>query len=108
MDTVTVFELRGPIAHYRRPDTLGTHATYPFLPRTALRGLVGAILGLEDLPAEALWLAVAYGRGNRRPGAKPARQKMDRYRPERVFPPADFGGVGRQPALPRLLRWAPL
>ena len=53
MDTVTVFELRGPIAHYRRPDTLGTHATYPFLPRTALRGLVGAILGLEDLPAEA-------------------------------------------------------
>jgi CRISPR-associated protein Cas5h len=55
---VVVFELRGPIAHFRRPDTLGTHATYPFIPRTALRGLVAGILGLDvwqsdqQLPAE--------------------------------------------------------
>jgi CRISPR-associated protein Cas5h len=59
MDSVAVFELRGPIAHYRRPDTLGTHASYPFIPRTALRGLIGSVLGLEYrsdgdiLPAES-------------------------------------------------------
>jgi len=60
MDTIVVFELRGSLAHYRRPDTLGTHASYPFMPRTALRGLVGAVLGLsptddsDGLPAGAL------------------------------------------------------
>jgi CRISPR-associated protein Cas5h len=59
MDTVVVFELRGTLAHFRRPDTLGTHASYPFIPRTTLRGLIGALLGLEYredmdiLPAEA-------------------------------------------------------
>ena len=47
------------MAHYRRPDTLGTHASYPFIPRTTLRGLIAAILGLETqadqdpLPSEA-------------------------------------------------------
>src|SRR5262249_32197755 len=53
METVIVFELRGSIAHYRRPDTLGTHASYPFIPRTALRGVVASVLGLEELPADA-------------------------------------------------------
>jgi len=53
MDAIVVFELRGPMAHYRRPDTLGTHASYPFIPRTALRGLAAAILGREDLPPES-------------------------------------------------------
>lgn len=59
MNTVVVFELRGAMAHFRRPDTLGTHASYPFIPRTTLRGLIGAVLGLEYradadvLPAEA-------------------------------------------------------
>src|SRR5262249_20478043 len=28
-------------------DTFATHASYPFIPRTALRGLIGAILGEE-------------------------------------------------------------
>ena len=51
--TVAVFDVRGPLAHFRRPDTLATHATYPFPPRTALRGLVAAILGLGELPAES-------------------------------------------------------
>ncbi|MER3415858.1 MAG: CRISPR-associated protein Cas5 [Gemmataceae bacterium] len=46
MDEVLVFDLRGSLAHYRRPDTLQTQATYPFLPRTALRGLIGSVLGL--------------------------------------------------------------
>lgn len=45
---VLVFDLRGSVAHFRRPDTTATHATYPFITRTALRGLLGAILGLEE------------------------------------------------------------
>jgi len=55
MDQVVAFTLRGPLAHFRRPDTLGTHATYPFIPRTTLRGLIAAVLGLDGselLPAE--------------------------------------------------------
>jgi CRISPR-associated protein Cas5h len=56
MSRIMAFDLRGPLAHYRRPDTLGTHASYPFIPRTALRGLIGAVLGLagsELLPSES-------------------------------------------------------
>jgi CRISPR-associated protein Cas5h len=59
VDRVAVFELRGTLAHYRRPDTLGTHASYPFMPPTTLRGLIAAVLGLEcradadPLPREA-------------------------------------------------------
>jgi CRISPR-associated protein Cas5h len=52
MPTILIFDLRGPLAHFRRPDTLGTHASYPFLTRTALRGLVGSVLGLDELPPE--------------------------------------------------------
>lgn len=48
--SVVVFELNGPMAHYRRPDTIGAHASYPFIPRTTLRGLIAAILGLRQLP----------------------------------------------------------
>jgi CRISPR-associated protein Cas5h len=59
MGPVVVFDLRGELAHFRRPDTFATHASYPFIPRTALRGLIGAVLGEEYrtegdvLPAEA-------------------------------------------------------
>src|SRR5438067_12762079 len=55
MARVIAFTLRGPVAHFRRPDTLGTHASYPLIPRTTLRGLIGAVLGLDGselLPAE--------------------------------------------------------
>ncbi len=48
--SVLVFDLRGSMAHFRRPDTLGTHASYPFITRTALHGLIASILGLESLP----------------------------------------------------------
>lgn len=48
-----IFDLRSEIAHFRRPDTMGTQATYPFITRTALRGLVASILGLEMLPSDA-------------------------------------------------------
>jgi CRISPR-associated protein Cas5h len=54
MSKILVFDLRGPIAHFRRPDTLATHATYPFLPRTALRGLLGSVLGLNELAPGSL------------------------------------------------------
>lgn len=47
-----IFDLRGPLAHFRRPDTMGTQATYPFITRTALRGLAASILGLEALPED--------------------------------------------------------
>lgn len=50
--TLVIFDLRGPLAHFRRPDTIGTHATYPFITRTALRGLAASILGREDVPPE--------------------------------------------------------
>jgi CRISPR-associated protein Cas5h len=56
MERVVAFTLRGALAHFRRPDTLGTHASYPFIPRTALRGLIAAVLGLEGselVPAES-------------------------------------------------------
>jgi CRISPR-associated protein Cas5h len=49
---LVVFDLRGSLAHYRRPDTLGTHASYPFIPRTTLRGLIAAVLGLESAPEQ--------------------------------------------------------
>lgn len=52
MPTILIFDLRGPLAHFRRPDTLATHASYPFFTRTALRGLVGSVLGLTELPAD--------------------------------------------------------
>lgn len=45
---VIAFDVRSSIAHFRRPDTTATHLTYPFIPPTAAKGLVGAILGIED------------------------------------------------------------
>ncbi|MBE3584446.1 MAG: CRISPR-associated protein Cas5 [Limnochordaceae bacterium] len=44
------FDVRGALAHFRRPDTLVTQATYPFIPRTTLRGMLAAVLGLDELP----------------------------------------------------------
>jgi CRISPR-associated protein Cas5h len=52
MSAVVIFDVRGSMAHFRRPDTLATHATYPFITRTALRGLAAAILGQGELPGE--------------------------------------------------------
>lgn len=51
---LAVFETRGSIAHFRRPDTLGTHASYPFFTRTSLRGLIASVLGMQALPASTL------------------------------------------------------
>ncbi len=52
-----VFDLRGKIGHFRRPDTTAAHLTYPFITRTALRGLVGSILGMEEFEGEA-WTGI--------------------------------------------------
>lgn len=52
-----VFDLKGELAHFRRPDTTATHASYPFITRTALRGLLGSILGLAHW-SEAAWTGV--------------------------------------------------
>ncbi|WP_054950066.1 CRISPR-associated protein Cas5 [Numidum massiliense] len=47
MDAV-VFDLKGKVAHFRRPDTTATQLTYPFITPTAAKGLVGSILGKTD------------------------------------------------------------
>ncbi len=49
---ILVFDVKSSLAHFRRPDTTSTHASYPFIPRTTLRGLLAAILGREDWPEE--------------------------------------------------------
>src|SRR5258706_8247915 len=41
-----VFDVRSDMAHFRRPYAITTALTFPAPPRTALCGLVGAILGL--------------------------------------------------------------
>jgi len=55
---VLVFDLRGSLGHFRRPDTTSTHATYPFITRTALRGLLGSVLGLEEFLEEDAWTGI--------------------------------------------------
>lgn len=45
---VVAFDVASSIAHFRRPDTTATQLTYPFIPPTAAKGIVGAILGIED------------------------------------------------------------
>jgi CRISPR-associated protein Cas5h len=52
MSQIVVFDVRAELAHFRRPDTLGTHASYPFPPRTVLHGLLAAVLGVQDWPEE--------------------------------------------------------
>lgn len=42
------FGVQGSMAHFRRPDTTATHLSYPFITPTAAKGLVGAILGIEN------------------------------------------------------------
>lgn len=49
MPRILIFDLKGTMAHFRLPDTTVTHASYPFIPRTTLHGLLASILGLESL-----------------------------------------------------------
>lgn len=43
-----VFDVRADLAFFRRPDTTNSQLTYPFMTPTAIKGMVGAILGIED------------------------------------------------------------
>ncbi|HHT22397.1 MAG TPA: CRISPR-associated protein Cas5 [Bacteroidales bacterium] len=54
---VLVFDIKSSIAHFRRPDTTNTHATYPFIPYTTVRGLAGSIIGLPDFKGKA-WVGI--------------------------------------------------
>ena len=47
MKEVLVFDITGPMAHYRKYYTNTSALTYGFPPRTALMGLVAAVLGFE-------------------------------------------------------------
>ena len=40
------------MAHFRRPDAIVTHPTYPAMPRTTLHGLIASILGKPRLDGE--------------------------------------------------------
>lgn len=45
---IITFDVRSTIAHFRRPDTTSTHLTFPFIPPTVAKGLIGAVLGVDD------------------------------------------------------------
>lgn len=47
IDRILVFDIRGDYAHFRRFYTTTSPLTFPIPPRTALCGLIGAIIGLE-------------------------------------------------------------
>ncbi|WP_018963747.1 type I-B CRISPR-associated protein Cas5b [Coprothermobacter platensis] len=47
MDTAVVFDLWGPLAVYRKFYTNSSVLSYAFPPPTAVRGLVGAIVGID-------------------------------------------------------------
>lgn len=47
MGEVLVFDLTGPMAHFRKYYTNTSALTYGFPPRTALMGLMAAVLGFE-------------------------------------------------------------
>ncbi|MBE3582163.1 MAG: CRISPR-associated protein Cas5 [Thermoanaerobacteraceae bacterium] len=47
MNEVLVFDLIGPMAHFRKYYTNTSALTYGFPPRTALMGIVAAVLGYE-------------------------------------------------------------
>lgn len=45
---VLVFDVWSPFAYFRKGFTTTTALTYPFIPRSSIEGLVGAILGLKS------------------------------------------------------------
>jgi CRISPR-associated protein Cas5h len=51
---ITVFEFNAKFGHFLRAEANASAPSYPVPPRTALLGLVGAILGLEKDAAQAI------------------------------------------------------
>lgn len=45
-----VFRLRGPFGHFRKVYTTTSANTYSFPPRTAILGVIGAVLGINNHP----------------------------------------------------------
>ena len=41
------FEIKGPWAHFKRPETGNNPLSHDLMPKTALIGLIGAVLGIE-------------------------------------------------------------
>jgi CRISPR-associated protein Cas5h len=58
LNKLLIFDVWAPFAYFRKGFTTTTALTYPFIPRSAIEGLVGAIIGLrsEEYP-ETLWRA---------------------------------------------------
>ena len=44
---VTVFDVWAPFAYFRKPFTTTSALTFNFIPRSAIEGLIGAILGIR-------------------------------------------------------------
>jgi CRISPR-associated protein Cas5h len=47
VDSVLIFDLVGPMAHFRKFDTNSSSLSYLFPPRTTVAGIIAGILGLE-------------------------------------------------------------
>ena len=47
IEAVAVFDLTGPVAHFRKYYTNSSSLTYGFPPRTVLMGIIAALLGME-------------------------------------------------------------
>jgi len=54
---VLIFDIKSSIGHLKKPDSTATHLTYPFITRTAIRGMVGSILGMEEFEGTA-WIGI--------------------------------------------------
>lgn len=48
MNNLLVFDVWAPFAYFRKGFTTTTALTFPFIPRSAVEGLVGAIIGLKS------------------------------------------------------------
>jgi CRISPR-associated protein Cas5h len=48
LNKLLIFDVWAPFAYFRKGFTTTTALTYPFIPRSAIEGLVGAIIGLRS------------------------------------------------------------
>jgi CRISPR-associated protein Cas5h len=48
LNKLLIFDVWAPFAYFRKGFTTTTALTYPFIPRSAVEGLVGAIIGLKS------------------------------------------------------------
>ncbi len=72
----TAFEIKGPIALYRKPYTTTSTVSYPIPTPTAVAGLIAAILGLPNGSGEKESAAADYWKAM--PGTRIAIQRLNR------------------------------